>query len=182
MFEILSDKLLQKLVWHGYGFNIEIPDGALPLGVTARVAVKAILKGQFIFPENSELVSAIYWISCSEVFLKHVAINIQHCAQILNEEEANNFKFVLAKCNQELPYTFVESDGVFNAGTQYATIQRKKFSILVGITGYGKVKKQYTSLKFYSAIRNSLFDADFRFVVLSDLKATITKVILHSRI
>ena len=88
VFEVLADILPQKLVWSGYGFNIEVPAGALPPGVTASVAVRAIIRGQFSFPENSELVSAIYWISCSEDLLKHVAVNIQHCAVISSEDEA----------------------------------------------------------------------------------------------
>ena len=32
----------QKLEWLGYGFYIEVPEGALPPGVTASVRVKAI--------------------------------------------------------------------------------------------------------------------------------------------
>ena len=175
MFEVLSDKLPQKLVWSGYGFSIEVPAGALPPGVTASVAVRAIMRGQFSFPENSELVSAIYWISCSEDLLKHVAVNIQHCAVISSEDEATKFKFIVAKCSQEPPHTFIERDGVFNAHKQYATIMRKRFSFF-GIFGYGNVNKQYTTLKFYKSIRDSSFDVNFRFVVLTDLKATITKV------
>ena len=53
-----------------YGFYIEVPDGALPPDVTAHVAVKVILAGQFELPENSQLISSIYWVSSSEVFLK----------------------------------------------------------------------------------------------------------------
>ena len=176
VFEVLADVLPQKLVWSGFGFYIEVPAGAFPPGVTASVAVRAIMRGQFSFPENSELVSAIYWISCSEDLLKHAAVNIQHCAVISSEEEATKFKFVVAKCSQEPPYMFIERDGVFNAHTQYATIMRNRFSFLALIGYGGNVNKQYTTLKFYNPVRNSLFDANFRFVVLADLKATITKV------
>ena len=62
--EVVGDKS-QKLEWPGYGFNTEVPDGALTPGVIASVAVKAILAGQFRFPEDSQLISAIYWISGS---------------------------------------------------------------------------------------------------------------------
>ena len=74
--EVVGDKP-QKLEWPGYGFYIEVPDGALPPGVTAHVAVKVILAGQFELPEDSQLISAIYWVSSSEVFIKEVAVNIQ---------------------------------------------------------------------------------------------------------
>ena len=172
VFEVLSDKLPQKLVWPGYGFYIEVPAGALPTGVTASVAVRAILRGQFSLRENRKLISAIYWISCSEVFLKHVAVNIQHCAVISSEEETRKFKFIIAKCSQDLPYKFVERDGVFN--TQYATIMRKRFSIIAA-TGPVDTKMYYVALKFYKPIPRSV-NMSFRFVVLANIAFKINKV------
>ena len=64
MLEVVGDKP-QKLEWPGY---IDFPDGALaPSGVTASVAVKVILGGQFTLPdENSQLISAIGAILCSQ--------------------------------------------------------------------------------------------------------------------
>ena len=95
VFEVISDRLPQKLVWPGYGFHIDVAAGALLPGVTASVAVRAITRGQFSLAEDRKLISAIYWISCSEVFLKDVAVNIQHCAVISNEEETTKFKFII---------------------------------------------------------------------------------------
>ena len=57
--EVVGDKP-QKLEWPGYGFFIEVPEGALPPEVTASVAVKVITGGQFQFPENRQLISALY--------------------------------------------------------------------------------------------------------------------------
>ena len=162
--EVVGDQS-QKLVWPGYGFYLEVPDGALPPGVTASVAVKVILAGQFKLPENSQLISAIYWVSASEVFLKEVAVNIQHCAVIRSEQECSKFKFVVAKCFQkELPYILIEREGVFNAHTQYATIMVKRFS-LFGETGPEGTELRYTALKFYKPITNTA-KVEFNFVVL----------------
>ena len=73
--EVVGDKS-QNLEWPGYGFYIEVPDGALAPGVTATVAVKVILGKQFkLLDENSQLISAIYWITSTEVFLKEVTVN-----------------------------------------------------------------------------------------------------------
>ena len=174
MFEVLNNRLPQKLVWSGYGFNIEVPAGALPPGVTASVAVRAILRGQFSFSENRKLISAIYWITSSEVFLMDVAVNIQHCAVISNEEETTKFKFIIAKCSQDLPYKFVERDGVFNAHTQYATIMRKRFSIIAA-TGPADTKMYYVALKFYKPIPESV-NKSFRFAVLTNIAFKVNKV------
>ena len=176
VFEVPSDRLPQKLVWSGYGFNIEVPAGALPPGVTASVAVKAIMKGQFSLPKNSELISAIYWVLCSEVFLKDVAVNIQHCAVISNDEESKKFKFIIAKCSQDLPYKFVERAGVFNAYTQYATIQRKRFSIISATGPADDTKKYYVALKFYKPIADHSVHMSLRFVVLMNIAFKVEKV------
>ena len=177
-FEVLSDRLPQRFEWPDYGFYIVVPAGALPPGVTASVTVRAILQGQFCLPENRKLFSAIYAISCSEVFLKDVAVNIQHYACISNEYEASKFKFIIAKCSQDPPYKFVERDGVFNAYTQYATIQRKRFS-LIGADGPDTVENCYIAMKFYKQIPDS-FDLQFRFVVLLNFDIHIEKVSMHS--
>ena len=56
---------------------LEVPHGALPpRHVTASVGVKVILADQFQLPKDRQLISAMYWISSSEVFLKEVAVNI----------------------------------------------------------------------------------------------------------
>ena len=173
MMEVVGDRLPQKLTWPGYGFNIVVPDGALSHGVTASIAVKAILTGQFRFPENYQQISALYWISCSEVFIKHVAVNIQHCAHIATEEECTtNFSFIVAKCSQKnLPYTFIMREGVFNLHTQYATVKLKKFSI-VGAVATSDTKKYFVALKFYKQIPNT-HNMSFQFAVLPGINAFI---------
>ena len=171
--EVVGDKP-QKLEWPGYGFYIEVPEGALAADVTASVGVKVILGGQFKLPENSQLISAVYWISSSEVFLKEVAVNIQHCAVIRSEEECCKFKFIIARCSQkELPYTFRERGGVFNPNTRYATIRLKQFS-LVGGTAPTDTETLCTALMFYKAqilhTLNETVHVDFHFVVVKDLE------------
>ena len=164
MLEVVGDKP-QKLEWPGYGFYIEVPDGALPPGVTAHVPVKVMLAGQFELPKDSQLVSAIYWVSSSEVFLKEVAVNIQHCAAITSEEQCSEFKFIVARCSQDvLPYKFKEKGGLFNMHTQYAAIKVKQFS-LFGIISPLDTELHHMSLKFYKPIANTN-KVDYVFVLV----------------
>ena len=164
--EIVGDKP-QKLEWPGYGFYIEVPDGALPPGVTASVAVKIIFAGQFELPEDSQLISAIYWISSSRAFLKEVTVNIQHGAVITSEEQCAEFKFIVAKCSQEvLPYKFKKiGKGLFNTRSQYAAIKVKQFSFF-GLISSLFTKMRYTSLMFYKPIGTN--KVDYVFVVVQD--------------
>ena len=161
--KVVGDKP-QKLEWPDYGFFIEIPKGALSPGVTARVAVKVILGNQFKIPENSQLISPIYWIVSSEEFLKEVTVNIQHYAVITSKEQCSKFRFIVARCSQEvLPYTFREKEGLFNAHTQYGAIKVKRFSMF-GETAPEGTDFRITSLKFYKPKPNTrplLVDFDF---------------------
>ena len=165
--EVVGDKS-QKLEWPGYGFYIEVPEGALLPGVTASVGVKVILGGQFELPENRKLISAIYWVSSSELFLKEVAVNIQHCAVITSEEQCSEFKFVIAKCSQEkLPYKFKEKQGLFNQHTRYAAIKLKQFS-LIGGDGPKNTELHYIGLTLYKPIGSRR--VNFIFVVVHNLE------------
>ena len=167
--EVMGDKP-QKLKWAGYGFFIEVPEGALPPGVTASVAVKVILGGQFQFPENRLLISALYWVSSSELFLKEVAVNIQHCAVIKNEEQCSTLKFIIAKCSQEvLPYRFKEREGVFNPHTQYGTIKCKQFSIF-GETASAGQKILHMARMLYKQRTASPLSVNFHLVVVMNLE------------
>ena len=167
---VVGDNLPQKFDWSGYGFNIEVPKGALPTGVTASIVIRAILKGHFELPENTKLVSALYWISCSEVFLKHVAVNIQHCVIISSEEECKKFGFIIAKCSQEnLPYKFTKREGLFDLHTQYATVKLKRFSI-VAINGSKDAPTSYRAMKFYRQI-NNIPTVEYSFVLVCNTEA-----------
>ena len=177
VFEVVSENIPQKLVWPGYGFFIEIPAGALPPGVTASISVKAISRGKFSLPENSKLISAIYWISCSEVFLKDVSLNIQHCAVISDD---SNFRFIIARSSQNPPYEVVQEDGVFSSHTQYATIMRKRFCF-IGATGPADTEMYYVALKFYKPITD-LVRVSLRFVVLTQLLVKINEVIIVNHV
>ena len=147
LLEVTGNKQ-QKVSWASHGFHLTIPKGAVPSGVTVSVAVKAILAGQFELPEDAQLVSAIYWVSASEMFLKKVSVHLQHCARITSEEETSNYKMIVGKCSQEsLPYTFQIRDGIFSPESQLATISVKRFSFFAAIRRWlwGSSKSHYMS-------------------------------------
>ena len=167
--EVVGDKA-QKLEWHGYGFYIEVPQGALPPGVTAVLRLKLILGGQFQFPKNSQLISALYWVSSSVEFLKEVAVNIEHCAIIKTKEQCSSLRFIIAKCSQTVaPYIFREKKGEFNPLSQYGTIKLKRFSI-IGQIAPSDTETFCAALMFYKKKTTCPFVADFHFVAVKDLR------------
>ena len=101
----------------------QILAGAIPSDATDKVSVKVMLTGQF---DDTQLASALYWIYSEKDFLDPVSVNIQHCMLILNEVECARFKFIIARCDQEvLSYRFKEREGLFSPYSQYATIKLK---------------------------------------------------------
>ena len=116
----------QQIIWPGYGLRLNIPKGCLPAGMEqCTINIKASLAGQYEFPENSHLVSAIFWLRCEDVhkFTKPITVEIQHCAK---SENVTNLSFVRAVCSQEqLPYTFKQLPGSnFTSHSSYGVIEQ----------------------------------------------------------
>ena len=119
--------------WQGHGLKLHIPEGAMPEEHKGcRIDIKACSSGQFSFPNDSQLVSCVYWLSCSQKFLKSVTLEIEHCALVQNPSQSSSLRFVVANCSQlELPYQFKElKQGKFSLQSSYGSIQLSQFSIL----------------------------------------------------
>ena len=126
--------LWNEYIWKEHGFQLMVPEGALPPGVTATVAVRAIIGGSFELPKDSELIGAFYWITSTRTFQKEVTVRLQHCAIIESDTECECVKFLIAKCPQpQLPYKFTVVDGNFTPHSQFASVSVTEFSIIAVI-------------------------------------------------
>jgi len=161
--------------WQGYGLKLHIPEGAMPREHKGcKIDIKACLSGQFSFPSGSQLVSCVYWLSCSQQFLKSVTLEIEHCAAVKESSHSSSLCFVVAKCTQaELPYQFKElKQGTFSLQSSYGSIQLSQFSIF-GIvckmfSFYGnKEPRCYCSNLYY--IKKGLNDWQVDFVIMWNL-------------
>ena len=86
----------QSFEWVDHGFKLHLPEDALPPEVDeCRIHVKVSLSGQFQLPEDTELVSGIYWIATPHKFAKAVSIEIQHCS---NTEHPSSLTYILQQC------------------------------------------------------------------------------------
>ena len=170
MLKVVGDKS-QILEWPDHGFYLEVPDGALPPEETAEVTVRVILDDQFQIPSNSQLISALYWITSTRVFLKDVAVNIQHSAVIRSREDHAKFKFIVAKSSQ--PNHYREMEGKVQADNQYGTIMLKTFSE-VGVIAFENTDCRCTAHIFYKSFPQS-DDMEYHFVVIQKLDV-LTKV------
>ena len=93
-----------------------------------QIHAKASLAGQFIFPEDTQPISGVYWISCPYKFVKPVTVEIQHSGT--KPEYSSHLTFVVTNCTQKnLPYNFkILEGGVFSPSSQYGSIELTHFS------------------------------------------------------
>ena len=153
----------------------------MPEGATSGpcdFAVKAIIAGQFEFPEDTELVSAVYAISASRRLNKPVMLEIEHCVEIKSERHCDYLSFGIARCNQHpLPYTFELEGGMFSPKSSYGAVLRSSFSMIA--VGFRKFfgwsnhsdapENRYSAQMFLETQGERAFS--WKFVVGKDLKA-----------
>ena len=128
MFYVYGDTY-QSLNWDEYGFRMNIQQGSLPSSQVCEVAVKALVAGPFNFPEDVELVSAVYSISFAKPLLKPVELEIQHCVSLTREDQAQYLSFMIsnktdaARCHN---FDLLEG-GEFYPGKRYGKIEQIHF-------------------------------------------------------
>ena len=145
----------QQITWEGFGLKLHIDEGSLPAGIhQCTLTIKASLAGQYEFPDNSYLVSAIFWLRCEPMckFTKPVTVEMQHCAR--SENVANlKLKFVRAVCSQkQLSYTFKELGGDFTRHSSYGVVKVNGFSG-VAITQEGSEERSYLANLLYKEVK-----------------------------
>ena len=139
----------QLVDWNG--LKLHIHAGSLPEGLQqCTIYIKVSVAGDYEIPENSSLVSAVFWLRCEPqcTFTKPITVEIQHCS---TKQDLSRLKIVRAFCSQkQLPYKFKPLVGSrFNAGTFYGAIEVNGFSG-VGVTDESPVpERMYYSQLFY---------------------------------
>ena len=141
--------------WKGYGLRLHVPEGSLPSGVEkCTVNIRASLPGKFQLPEDTILLSPVFWISAPCKSTKPVTLEIQHCALREDEKVLAGLTFVSAKDSQKNPpYRFKPLDGgVFTMQSAYGTIQLRHFCG-IGVTGHESTPRSYYAHVYHAMER-----------------------------
>uniref|UniRef100_A0A1X7T105 Uncharacterized protein n=1 Tax=Amphimedon queenslandica TaxID=400682 RepID=A0A1X7T105_AMPQE len=131
LFLIQGDKP-QLMNWEKYGLRIGVQKESLLFSETVEAAVVALVGGEFQFPANTVLVSAVYAVSLSKPLLKRLILEIQHCVDLTGRPGLiRHLKFAIAPVSTpSLPYQFsLVEGGEFKADSWYGSIQRKEFCL-----------------------------------------------------
>ena len=168
---IVATNSPRSFVWKEFGLKLYIEQGSLPAGMKeCMINIKASLAGQYEFPENLHLVSAIFWLRCEPTckFSLPVYLEIQHCA---NPRNISKLCFVKSLCSQKtLPYTFKQLPGG-NYSEGYGIIQMNSFSG-IAITQQGSEEREYVARLFYQS--QNICTYDIYLVVTWNIEAHLT--------
>ena len=145
---VISSSQGQLVEWNG--LKMHIHEGSLPEGIDeCTINIKASLTGEYEIPENSSLVSAVFWLRCEPqcTFTKPITVEIQHCS---TKQDLSRLKIIRAYCNQkQLPYKFKPLGGRFNADASYGVIEVNSFSGVGVIEENPDSERMYYSQLFY---------------------------------
>ncbi len=154
--EEISSKVFE---WKGYGLKLKVPKQEADsyydpyyLANDLTITIKVSFSGQYQFPDGTELVSPVFWLSCepSTSFEPPLSLEIQHCAL---PENSHRLFMAKALCTQkDLPYSFkVQHGGTFNKHSSYGVIEMGSFSG-VGVVQERSGERQYWSSMFTWAL------------------------------
>ena len=142
----------QLVEWNG--LKLHIHTGCLPEGLQqCTIFIKASLAGDYEIPENTSLVSGIFWLRCEPqcTFIKPITVEIQHCS---TKRDLSKLNIVRAFCSQKsFPYKFKRlKGGSFNADTFYGAIDLKGFSGIGVIEENPDSERMYYNQLFYRSL------------------------------
>ena len=148
----------QYLSWREFGLNLHIAGGSLPPDCTScTIHIIATTMGDYQFPPNSHLVSAVYWINCVSAcdFVKPVILEIQHCGKSENLTKLYFAKASSVQSNQEHSYVFHRAQGCSNTSYGiFPALSSHGFILLKRFCGFC-VLQNYTEERMY--ITNSYY-------------------------
>ena len=166
--EFTVSSQVTEFEWEGYGLRLHVPEGSLPGGMAnCRVHIRASLSGKFLLPEDTILLSPVFWISAPSKSKKPVTLEIQHWALREDEKVLSDLSFVSAKDSQEeLPYSFKQLDGgVFTMQSAYGSIQLSHFCG-IGVIGRVWTPQSYCA-HVYHALKH-MYDWRFYLAITKD--------------
>ena len=140
--EVVPDQPIDYC-WEGRGFKVHIPAGAISTKGSVTATVRTSLGGEYELPEDSVLVSGVYWLSLDppvERFTEKVTLTLQHCAP--DDDSALTF---ITSTQDEPPYTFQSLPGGSFSESGYGTIDVQHFCPF-GVIGR---RKMYAFCTYY---------------------------------
>ena len=159
--------------------KLYVPADALKPGTpTLTMTIQASLSGQYQLPDDTELVSGVYWLAFPRRFSQPVTLELQHCE---HPDQLSSLFFITAKCNQKtLPYQFQPlSKGSFSTESCYGAIELYQFSAF-GVARRKRKRKRYIACIFYIPKAITTWQVHFTIILDLDLRMEVTVCCIHT--
>ena len=179
---VLVTNQAQTFHWAGYGLKIHIPHSGLPVGLNeCRLLIKVGLSGQFALPQNTSLVSAVYWLDSEPrcKFSQPLTLEMQHCVK---PTHTSRLSFVHAKCSQtHLPYALeTVKSRVFSSESVYGSVELTHFSLFGAVCNEPASEvRLYRACLYYMRGRENLRNMHFVITWDDETHITVSQCALH---
>ena len=165
----------QSFEWEGYGLKLHFQENSLPKGIKQiTIIIMASTAGHYVLPENSNLVSAVYWFYCEPKckLEKQATLELEHCAK---SENISKLSFIGAISSRgKLPYAFSQIEGgQFSGGSSYGVLDLHKFCGK-GIGQDGSDEKEYRASVLYLKHEHERPHQEICFTVTLNLSVHLT--------
>ena len=105
--------------WKGYGLKLHVTKGS-----TASFKARIVHSTKFILPEETELVSPIYWVTSIGDTLGPVKVEIQHAIDIKKDAELSGLGSAVYRVQRsEDSYRFNMAEGHFSYESSFGQIE-----------------------------------------------------------
>ena len=112
-----------------FGIKVHVPSNTVEQNMTLTIGVGNT--GNFIFPENLTLVSAIYYIKVSSKLMQPVTVEIEHCVNAADKHQSSKLTFGNADTGKIPPYSYKKiHNGRFSIEKSSGNITLPSFSFL----------------------------------------------------
>ena len=130
-FTLKRSSKLQTIEWNRFGIKLHVPPDAFSESNYNNITVGVSLSGNFKFPTNTSLVSAVYYIESSSKLYQPITVEVEHCWISSDKNYSKQLSFLAAEMHPTylLPHTFqTVPGGIFSSTSQWGSIQVSSFS------------------------------------------------------
>ena len=152
----------QLFSWDEYGLSLHIPENSLPDNLQqCSIHIKAIIMGDYQLPQDTHLVSAVYWFKCVPKcqFSQPLTLEIQHCAK---PENTSKLRFVRA-CSMdrhEERVNFEAVAGNFSCHSSYGFMELNSFC-RYAVGQEGAEDREYCAYSYYCKAPHKVYNVYF---------------------
>ena len=128
---VVRSPVTQTIALRKFGIQLHIPPN-ITFEPVLKITIGIGLSGSVIIPQNTSLVSAIYFIKVSSKLFQPVTVELEHCVSKGSSTSGLRFGKALSENYwASPPYHFeMLSDGNFTVGQSWGTIKMSHFCLL----------------------------------------------------